>query len=77
MEEKFDTVIKEIAEDFEAVSTTEDPRTGVDRRHQIAKEFPIEDSNGNVIAEDRRKQKDRRSVDIDIDDISEYVSEIH
>ena len=77
MEEKFDTVIKEIAEDFEAVSTTEDPRTGIDRRHKIAKEFPIEDSNGNVIAEDRRKQKDRRSVDIDIDDISEYVSEIH
>ena len=77
MEEKFDTVIKEIAEDFETVSTTEDPRTGIDRRHKISKEFPLEDSNGNVIAEDRRKQKDRRSIDIDIDDISEYVSEIH
>ena len=77
MDEKFDTVIKEIAEDFEAVQTTEDPRTGKDRRHTVAKGFPIKDGKGNVVTEDRRLKKDRRSKDIDIDDITEYVSDLH
>lgn len=77
MEDKFDSVIKEITEDFEAVPTTEDPRSGIDRRHAIAKEFPIKDVNGNVVDEDRRLKQNRRSKDIDIDDITEYVSDLH
>ena len=77
MEDKFDSVIKEITEDFEAVPTTEDPRTGIDRRLTVAKEFPTKDSEGNLINEDRRLNKDRRSKDIDIDDITEYVSDLH
>ena len=77
MEDKFDSVIKDITEDFETVPTTEDPRTGIDRRHQVTKEFPLKDSNGNVVDEDRRLKQERRSKDIDIDDITEYVSDLH
>lgn len=77
MEDYFDSAIHEVVEDFENIPTTEDTRTGIDRRHLEAKEFPLKDSNGNVVAEDRRTQEDRRSEDIDIDDISEYVQEVH
>ena len=77
MGDKFDTAIKEIVEEFESVPTTEDPRTGIDRRHTVAKEFPIKDSSGNVIDKDRRKKQDRRTKEIDIDDISEYISVRH
>ncbi len=77
MDDKFDSAIHEIVEEFEAVPTTEDTRTGIDRRLKEAKEFPLKDSTGTLVAEDRRKQDDRRNEEIDIDDISEYVSEIH
>ena len=77
MDDKFDSAIHEIVEEFDAVPTTEDTRTGIDRRYQEAKAFPLKDKAGNVIAEDRRKQKDRRNIEVDIDDISEYVSEVH
>lgn len=77
MDDYFDSAIHEVVEDFENIPTTEDTRTGIDRRHIEAKEFPIKDSNGDVVAEDRRTQYDRRSLDIDIDDISEYVQEVH
>ncbi len=77
MDDKFDSAIHEIVEEFDAVPTTEDTRTGTDRRHQEAKAFPLKDKAGNVIAEDRRTQEDRRNEEIDIDDISEYVSESH
>ena len=72
MAEEFDSAIKEILKDFDTVHTTEDPRTGSDRRHNITKEFPIKDSKGNLIASDRRTQQERRTDNIDIDDISEY-----
>ncbi len=77
MNDKFDNVIKDITEHFETVHTTEDPRTGIDRRHHVTSEFPLKDSNGNIVAKDRRKRLDRRANDIDIDDISEYVNELH
>ncbi len=77
MEDYFDSAIHEVVEEFENISTTEDTRTGIDRRHVEAKEFPLKDSNGNVVTEDRRTQDDRRNQDIDIDDISEYVQEAH
>lgn len=77
MDDKFDSAILEIVEEFDAVPTTEDTRTGLDRRHQEANTFPLKDKAGNVIAEDRRTQEDRRNEKIDIDDISEYVSETH
>ncbi len=73
MEDNFDTAVHEAVEEFENIPTTEDTRVGIDRRHHVAEEFPLKDSNGKLIAEDRRSQKDRRSVDIDIDDISEYI----
>lgn len=77
MDEKFDTVIHEIVEEFEKIPTTEDTRTGIDRRYLEAKSFPLKDSNGNIIAKDRRSQEDRRHLDIDIDDISEYTQQTH
>ncbi len=77
MEDKFDSAIKEVTEDFDSVPTTEDPRTGIDRRHTVATEFPIKDHDGNVITKDRRSKQDRRARDIDIDDISEYVVDLH
>ena len=77
MDDKFDSAIHEIVEGFEAVPTTEDTRSGIDRRYQKVKDFPLKDKMGNVIAEDRRKHEDRRNEEVDIDDISEYVSEIH
>lgn len=46
MAEDFDSVILEILEDFGTVLTTEDPRTGIDRGHHLANDFPIKDSNG-------------------------------
>jgi len=76
MDDNFDSAIQEVTEIFEKVPTTEDTRTGIDRRHQEAKEFPLKDRAGNLVAEDRR-QGDRRNSEVDIDDISEYVSEIH
>ena len=75
MAEEFDSAIKEIVEEFGSIQTTEDPRNGVERRHQQSKDFPIKDNKGNMVAEDRRVHEDRRSKDIDIDDISEYVNE--
>lgn len=77
MDDKFDTAIKEIVEDFETVATTEDPRTGADRRQCVAKEFPLKDHVGNMVAEDRRAKNDRRTNEIDIDDISQYVADLH
>lgn len=77
MEDYFDSAIHEVVEEFENIPTTEDTRTGIDRRHIEAKEFPIKDSNGKVVAEDRRTHEDRRSQVIDIDDISEYVQEVY
>ena len=77
MDDKFDSAIHEIVEEFDVIPTTEDTRTGIDRRYKEAKAFPLKDNAGNVIAVDRRTQEDRRNEDIDIDDISEYVSEIH
>lgn len=72
MAEEFDSAIKEFIEGFDRIHTTEDQRTGIDRRHKIAKEFPIKDSKGNLIARDRRTKQERRTDNIDIDDISEY-----
>ncbi len=72
MAEEFDSAIKEFIEDFDRIHMTEDPRTGIDRRYKIAKEFPIKDSKGNLIARDRRTMQERRTDNIDIDDISEY-----
>ncbi len=77
MEDDFDQTIQGVAADFEATPTTEDARTGIDRRFKVAKEFPVKDKAGNLITEDRRRQEDRRNKSIDIDDISEYVSELH
>lgn len=77
MEDDFDQTIQNLAEEFDATPTTEDARTGIDRRFKQATEFPLKDKAGNVVAEDRRKDDDRRNENIDIDDISEYTSEIH
>ena len=76
MSDKFDSTIRGIVEEFDSTPTTVDPRTGIDRRCKDAKEFPIVDSKGNVVAKDRRC-KERRSKKIDIDDISDYEHEIH
>jgi len=76
MNDKFDNTIKEIIEEFDSTPTTEDPRMGIDRRCQEAKEFPLVDSDGNVVARDRRRSQ-RRSKKIDIDDISDYDHKIH
>ncbi len=73
MGDNFDTAIHEAVEKFENIPTTEDTRVGIDRRSLEAKEFPLKDSNGKQITKDRRSQKDRRSANIDIDDISEYI----
>ena len=73
MDDNFDSALHEVTEIFEKIPTTEDTRTGIDRRYAKAEGFPLKDGNGNVIAEDRRTAKDRRSVEIDIDDISEYI----
>lgn len=75
MEDYFDTAINEVVDEFETIPTTEDTRTGIDRRHLDTKEFPIKDNQGKLVAEDRRTQKDRRNTIIDIDDISEYIQE--
>ncbi len=77
MDDNFDTVIHEVAEEFEKITTTEDTRTGIDRRYLEAKSFPLKDGNGNIIAKNRRSQEDRRNLDIDIDDISEYTQQTH
>ena len=76
MKDKFDSTIREIVEEFDSTPTTEDPRTGIDRRCQDVKEFPIVDSKGSVIVKDRRN-KQRRSKNINIDDISDYDYKIH
>ncbi|MFK7816256.1 MAG: hypothetical protein AB8B92_07965 [Gammaproteobacteria bacterium] len=73
MDDNFDTLINEVAEVFEHIPTTEDTRTGIERRHQVATDFPIKDSSGSVVDNDRRSQEDRRNQEVDIDDISEYV----
>lgn len=73
MDDNFDTLINEVAEVFERIPTTEDTRTGIERRHLVATDFPIKDSSGSVVDKDRRSQEDRRNQEVDIDDISEYV----
>ena len=73
MKDYFDTAINTIVDEFENISTTEDTRKGNDRRNLDSKDFPLMDNNGKVVAQDRRTQKDRRNVIIDIDDISEYI----
>ena len=75
MQDYFDTAINEVVDEFETIHTTEDTRTGIDRRHTEAKEFPLTDHNGNVIMADRRAKEDRRNTIVDIDDISEYVQD--
>jgi hypothetical protein len=77
MDDYFDSAIQEIVKEFDAIPTTEDTRTGIERRHQEAMDFPLKDHDGNLIAKDRRSQEDRRSQDVDIDDISEYIQEVH
>ena len=76
MEDNFDSAIQEVVEEFEAIPTTEDTRTGIDRRHVEAKSFPLKDNAGNIIEEERRIQNDRRCLEIDIDDISEYTQQV-
>jgi len=76
MENNIDAVIHEAIEEFEKIPTTEDTRTGIGRRLLEAKDFPFKDNSGNVIPEDRRSQEDRRNLDVDIDDISEYTQQI-
>ena len=73
MDDNFDSVIHEVVELFDKTPTTEDTRTGIDRRHTKADSFPLNDKDGNIIAEDRRSAEDRRNARIDIDDISEYA----
>ena len=77
MDDSFETVIHEVVEEFEKIPTTEDTRTGIDRRYLEAKNFPLKDGNGHIIAKDRRSQADRRNLEIDIDDISEYTQQTH
>lgn len=76
MDDNFDSAIHEVAELFEKIPTTEDTRTGIDRRHTDAEGFPLKDSKGEVIAEERRSAEDRRNAKIDIDDISEYAPQV-
>ncbi len=75
MNDYFDTAINTIVDEFENIQTTEDTRKGNDRRHLEAKEFPLTDNNGELVAQDRRAQKDRRNNFVDIDDISEYIQD--
>jgi hypothetical protein len=75
MEDNFDSTIHELVEEFETIPTTEDTRTGIDRRHVDAKGFPLQDNSGTIIEEERRIKDDRRCLEIDIDDISEYTQE--
>lgn len=75
MEDNFDNTIHGVVEEFEAIQTTEDTRTGIDRRHTQAKGFPLQNNAGTIIEEERRISKDRRCLEIDIDDISEYTQE--
>ena len=75
MDDNFDSAVQEVLEDFENIPTTEDTRTGIDRRCTEANEFPLKDNNGNIVAKDRRRQEDRRHYCVDIDDISEYTKE--
>lgn len=75
MEDNFDSTIHEVAVEFEATPTTEDTRTGIDRRHTQSKGFPLQDKSGTVIEKERRIKNDRRCLEIDIDDISEYTQE--
>ena len=75
MEDNFDSAIHEVVEEFEAIPTTEDTRAGIDRRHMQAKGFPLQDNSGTIIEEERRIL-DRRCLEIDIDDISEYTQDI-
>ncbi len=75
MEDYFDSAIHEVVEAFEEIPTTEDARTGIERRHVQAEGFPLTDHDGNVVNEERRFKEDRRNTVIDIDDISEYVQE--
>lgn len=77
MDDNFDTVINEVAEVFENIPTTEDTRTGIDRRYRLATDFPLKDNDGNVIAKDRRSKEDRRNLEVDIDDISEYTQPLN
>ena len=75
MEDYFDTAINEVVDEFETIPTTEDTRSGIDRRQLDTKEFPLKDREGKLVAEDRRNQEDRRNSVINIDDISEYIQE--
>jgi hypothetical protein len=77
MGDNFDSAIHEVVEDFEAIPTTEDTRSRIERRHLVSEGFPLKDRKGNVILEDRRSHEDRRRLDVDIDDISEYIQEVH
>ena len=58
MNDYFDTAINTIVDDFETIPTTEDTRKGKDRRRLETKEFPLSDNKGEVVAQDRRTQKD-------------------
>lgn len=73
MEDAFNSAIMDALAGFDSVTTTEDPRTGVERRKCVAKGFPLADSHSNIIAEDRRHHPDRRTNQINIDDIAEYL----
>lgn len=75
MEDTIDIAIMDAFEGFDSVLTTEDQRSGVERRKCLHKEFPLEDANGNIVAEDRRHIPDRRALSINIDDITEYLIE--
>ena len=75
MEDNFDSAIHEVVEAFEQTPTTEDTRTGIDRRFTQAKSFPLTDSDGAVVTKDRRSDNDRRNNIVDIDDITEYIQE--
>jgi hypothetical protein len=75
MEQSLESVIHNVVEVFETTPTTEDTRSGIDRRCKKAKAFPLTDRQGNVISAERRV-RDRRKTKIDIDDISEYVQNV-
>ena len=75
MEDTINSAIMNVVDGFDSVSTTEDQRKGVERRQQVVKQFPLDDSDGNIIAEDRRVLADRRAKDINIDDIAAYLDE--
>ena len=75
MDEDFEIALKDVHEKFDSLLTTEDMRSGADRRMRVATSFPLEDDDGNIISEDRRKLTDRRTSDQDIDDITDYLNE--